>query len=142
MGLVRGAQVITESWVWTWLLRTLGRGDGKPLVWVRPPILCIPSVVLGSSHCFSWARTSSSPFPEMALLVPAVLALERLELLPKPPPYPAEAGFSGNPQIQMLGKLDSPQAAWPHPPSLRLSILIIVRMSFPSSPGCWNPRGN
>lgn len=42
----------------------------------------------------------------MVLLVPAVLALERLRLLLKPPPYPAEAGFSGNPQIQMLRKLD------------------------------------
>lgn len=42
----------------------------------------------------------------MALLVPAMLALERLRLLLKPPPYPAEAGFSGNPQIQMLRKLD------------------------------------
>lgn len=46
------------------------------------------------------------PFPELALLIPAILALERLELLPKPSPYPAEAGFSGNPQIQTLRKLD------------------------------------
>lgn len=94
-----------ESWEWTWLLGTLGR-DGKPLVWVRPPILCIPRDVMGSSHCPSWARTSSSSLPEMALLVPAVLAPERMELLPKPSPYPAEAGFSGNPQIQTLRKLD------------------------------------
>lgn len=35
MGLVRGAQVMMESWEWAWLLRR----EGKSLVWVRPPIL-------------------------------------------------------------------------------------------------------
>lgn len=35
MGLVRGAQVMMESWEWAWLLRR----DGKSFVWVSPPIL-------------------------------------------------------------------------------------------------------
>lgn len=41
MGLVRGAQAMMESWERAWLLGTPGE-DGKPLVWVRPPTLCIP----------------------------------------------------------------------------------------------------
>lgn len=65
-------------------------------------------------------RGSQDPtlnLPEITLLVLTKLALERLEFLPKPPPYSVKVGSSGNPQIQKLRNLDllftSSRLAWP-----------------------------
>lgn len=60
---------------------------------------------MGGLSCPRLSQDSTLPSPEMALLVPTKLASERLELLPRPPPYSAKVGSSGNPQIQKLRNL-------------------------------------
>lgn len=122
----------------------LGR-SGKPLVWVRPPHpLCsqgsrrckkAEGMSWGSSHCLRLSQDSTLPLPEMGLLVSARLALERLELLPKTLPYPAEPGSSGNPQIQKLRNLDLLFTL------SRLARSSLSGLSVPIMCGCGSPVG-